>query len=495
MLEGRNFVLYTDHKPLTYAFVQRSDKCSPRQLRQLDFISQFTTDIRHVKGVENIPADTLSRTEAITCPMPINYQEMADAQFADSDLQRYLSDTTTSLKLQKYRIPNTTTELYCDTSSGKLRPFVPQALRKQVFDSLHNISHPGCRATAKLVADRFVWPKVKKDCQDWAKCCIPCQRSKIHLHTKAPVNNILVNNKRFSHVHLDLVGPLPISNNSTYCLTIVDRFTRWVEAEPLPNIEAETVAKAFFKIWIARFGAPEIITTDQGRQFESHLFRSLATLLGAKHIHTCAFHPQANGLLENWHRTFKASLKAYLTDRWTEVLPTVLLGLRTIFREDLKCTAADLVYGQTIRLPGEFFTPVSADFNSTEFIKTLKANMDKLRPTATRLQNHGRLFVPSDLSTCSHVFVRHDAVRAPLQPPYDGPFEVISRTEKLFKIRRNGKEIVVSIDRLKPSFTLTEEVHDPASSLLAEPNSPVAPTVTSRPKRTLHRPVCFASTC
>ncbi len=70
MIEARTFTLYTDHKPLTYAFRQKSDKGSPRQVRQLDYIGQFTTDIRHVKGVNNIPADLLSRIEAINCPTP-----------------------------------------------------------------------------------------------------------------------------------------------------------------------------------------------------------------------------------------------------------------------------------------------------------------------------------------------------------------------------------------------------------------------------------------
>ena len=64
-VEGRDFVIYTDHKPLTYAFNQNLDKCSLRQFRYLDNVGQFTTDIRHVKGIDNNIADTLSRIEAI----------------------------------------------------------------------------------------------------------------------------------------------------------------------------------------------------------------------------------------------------------------------------------------------------------------------------------------------------------------------------------------------------------------------------------------------
>ncbi|GBN95279.1 Retrovirus-related Pol polyprotein from transposon 17.6 [Araneus ventricosus] len=79
MVEGRSFILFTDHKPLTFAFRQKEDKCSPRQLRQLDLIGQFTTDIRHLKGTDNVVADALSRIHISTIGLPyaIDFQKMA----------------------------------------------------------------------------------------------------------------------------------------------------------------------------------------------------------------------------------------------------------------------------------------------------------------------------------------------------------------------------------------------------------------------------------
>ncbi|KAJ2948692.1 hypothetical protein O0L34_g7948 [Tuta absoluta] len=84
MLEARDFTIYTDHKPLIYAFHNRKENCSPRQFRHLDLIAQFSTDIRHISGKDNVVADTLSRVEEIT--QPILLDQLAAAQHSDPEL-------------------------------------------------------------------------------------------------------------------------------------------------------------------------------------------------------------------------------------------------------------------------------------------------------------------------------------------------------------------------------------------------------------------------
>ena len=90
------------------------------------------------------------------------------------------------------------------------------------------------------------------------------------------------------------------------------------------------------------------------------------SILGTTCCRTTSYHPQSNGLVERFHRQLKGALKAQLDVRsWTESLPMILYGIRTALKDDLHCTAAELVYGVSLCLPGEFFSPSSLSYQKT----------------------------------------------------------------------------------------------------------------------------------
>ena len=144
-LEGRTFHVITDHKPLTFAFNASPDRHSPRQCRHLDYISQFTTDLRHIRGVDNSVADALSRIEANalshnSTPV-IDFHLMAKAQLTDPELQHLLANPQiSSLQIIPHTLDTGSPLLFCDTSTGTPRPFVPEQLRKLVFTAFHSLT-------------------------------------------------------------------------------------------------------------------------------------------------------------------------------------------------------------------------------------------------------------------------------------------------------------------------------------------------------------------
>lgn len=458
ILEARAFTIFTDHKPLVFAFQQKNEKASPRQLRHLDYVGQFSTDIRHISGKDNIVADTLSRVNeisSITLSSSLDYELIARQQEEDEELKQ-LKTKKSGLKLLKIEFQNIL--LTCDVSTDIPRPYIPTTLRKNIFDQVHNLSHPGVKATVKLVKKSFVWPSLSKDVQIFCKSCIACQKTKVHKHNKTQFQQIQTPNERFEHVHIDLVGPLPYSDGFKYCLTCIDRFTRWPEAIPIPDMKAETVAKAFFLNWISRFGICIRLTTDQGAQFESQLFTELTKLLGTRKLRTTPYHPQGNGLVERWHRTLKNAIKCHANNQWTETLPTILLGLRSVLLENINASPAEMVYGTNLRLPYHFFEEPKANIKSDPdtFVERLKVIMGKLKPVPSSNHNNQTVFVHKDMNKCTHVFVRNDCVKKSLQSNYEGPFEVISKHPKYFSIKIKGKPKQISLDRLKPMFTTNE---------------------------------------
>ena len=442
LLDGRSFTIFTDHKPLLHLLTMRDP--SPRQQRQINFISQFSCKIQHIAGKENIIADCLSRCHAITHGTLFSAQQLLDNPPTTDEI---------SIFKDHYLLSD---GIHFDSSlSGTLRPILGQSLRKLAFTAIHNIHHPGSAASFELLKTHVIWPGMRKDVKNWVAECLDCQKFKIHKHTKPPLMHFPTGN-RFDTVHIDLVGPLPPSQGYTYLLTMIDRKTRWFEVVPVRNITAETIAKNFVQHWIARYGVPQSIISDRGAQFESDLFNSLARHLNIKHLRTTSYHPQTNGMLERFHRTLKTSLAILSTNyQWHTALPFVLMAWRNTPSKTTGCSPAQLLFGVSISLPNQL-----VDFNTEPTLAELAAARDHFLSIDSNplfSASHAyKPYIPKSFEHATHVWIRA-ITDSNFKPRYQGPFPLRSIKDNVARVEINGIEETINLARLKPAFGISSD--------------------------------------
>lgn len=181
-VEGRAFTIFTDHKPLTFVFASNAEQ-SPRQTRHLSYITEFSTDVRHIEGKNNVVADTLSRLSAVALPT-IDYHQLAEDQAKSKEVTAYKT-TTTELRLLDIPFGNST--VLCDVLTDKELPVVPPTWTKRIFETIHGLSHTGVKPTLRAVSSRFVWHGLKRDVRHWCQECQACQTSEIQRHIHSPL--------------------------------------------------------------------------------------------------------------------------------------------------------------------------------------------------------------------------------------------------------------------------------------------------------------------
>ncbi len=171
----------------------------------------------------------------------VDYAALAAHQAACPLTQRAASST--SLQIEKRVVGGV--ELLCNVSRGGVRPLVLLVDRAAVFAAFHELAHAGTRATKRLIAARVMWRGLNSDVAAWVKNCQQCERAEASRQHTAAVQPIAIPARRFTHIHVDIVGPLPAATcGSRYLFTVVDRSSRWLEALPMSEMAASSCADA-----------------------------------------------------------------------------------------------------------------------------------------------------------------------------------------------------------------------------------------------------------
>jgi len=205
------------------------------------------------------------------------------------------------------------TTLYCDTSTGTARPMVPAEWRRGVFSVTHSLTHMGPKATLRRVTKWYVWSEMSKQLTRWAQECHECQQSKTQRQIEPGVQDFKVPKKRFTVVHTDVVGPLPMSNGFKYVLTVIKKTTQCLVAQPMEDASAKSCAQAFIHGWQQHFGLPAEIVFNQGGTFTSELWEEFQKAMGSGHQAQLRIGlSPTSGMVERQHKDLKSALRCRL---------------------------------------------------------------------------------------------------------------------------------------------------------------------------------------
>ena len=486
---GNHITIFSDHLPLTKSFesntLQSNDPVAQRQLIE---IGMFTKEVKYLKGSQNLIADWLSRKtpEALIGEAyklekeeaKVNRVKEEEIDFgkmkkisaamevleidtistkAIAEEQRKCRDVDNcrkglhpkSLKFRDELINGT--EIFCEVSGSKIRPVLPEPFRLTILQSYHNVDHPGQRESQRRCASQYYWPVMKKEIKNYVRSCHACQSTKPSKLKEPQPGFFPVPQKRFSHIHIDVCGPLPPSRGYKYLLMVVDRTTRYVDAIPMIEASTNACADALLHSWVSRHGLSRHCTSDNGVEFVSAIWKRMQDKLGIKLHYTPLYSPQANGLCERQNSTIKTSLKAALIEMgekhkndWYDFLPWILLMKRTSYQKELDASPSMLVYGSNPAIPGDCLINPGEEMSGPD-LKELAKNLTKLdqaQPKQTSSSTNNPVEEPP--KSVTHVYIKEHGVKG-LEAQFRGPFPVISRPSRsTVKVRvgffANGEE-------------------------------------------------------
>ena len=350
----------------------------------------------------------------------------------------------------------------------------PQLLRAKLLTEFHDsrtAGHLGVKRTLMKLRQRVFWPKCKSDVQRWCLECRVCAQIKPGPGFRAKLHQIPVRNK-LDRIAIDILGELPETDNGNkYIVVVSDYFTKWTHAMAIPDQVAQTVADKIMIEFIAVFGVPTQLHTDQGRNFESHLFKQVCDLLGIHKTRTTPFHAQSDGQVERWNRTIQQMLKGFVNqnrDDWDEHLPYLCMAYRATPHECTGCTPNLMMFGQenNMALDVMMGPPPKAKPDvacPVEYVEWLRQTLngvyqyasDQLDRNAKRQKNYyDKKSKPTQYKVGSYVWRWYPpAARGKLSKGWTGPFRIMEIPTSIHCVIQKSADQPqhrVHIDTLKP---------------------------------------------
>uniref|UniRef100_A0A674CT74 Gypsy retrotransposon integrase-like protein 1 n=1 Tax=Salmo trutta TaxID=8032 RepID=A0A674CT74_SALTR len=275
---------------------------------------------------------------------------------------------------------------------------LPEKFRTIVLKSLHDDSgHLGFDKTYGLVRDRFYWPRMKMEVEDYCKSCARCVQRKTLPKIVAPLGH-MQSEGPMDLVCMDFLSIEPDSSNIENVLVITDHYTRYAQAFPTKDQKASTVAKVLWERFFIHYGLPKRMHSDQGRDFESRLIRELLNMLGVEKSRTTPYHPQGDPQPERFNRTLLnmlGTLDPTQKKKWSQYIGHLVHSYNCTRNEATGYSPYFLMFGREARLPVDICFGVSSDSSSErtylKYVSDMKKQLQaayKVAESTAGKQNH-----------------------------------------------------------------------------------------------------------
>jgi len=456
--------LFTDHKPLV-GYFKNSIPLSDRHTRWISLFNEFKVNILYDKGKNNHLADALSRLPSYNIHSIQNI-------FNNSNLISDSFPTPLVNYVKKNFCFIDGSLVYKDKKGKFLKVVEDDLLKSELINKAHLVGHEGVAKTLSRIQEAYYWPGMRNDVEKSIKTCLKCQ---CYRPSPVPKGTSTIPTKverPFARVGLDIIGPMPTTQNGNkFIIVLVDYFTKWIEASPLKNIEAKDVIN-FLKEVFSRHGVPEIIITDNGRQFIADVTKTMIDLYGSYVRFIAPRHPEANGLVENRNKEIEKILRHLCNQQsnWDDYLNATLWALRTTKSSVTGYSSFELLYGRKDLWPLSVVLPdiqkeeneTEEEYNMRRFLRHQKWVQEAIENIQyahsywlQRTKSANNLlhkYKPGDL-----VLIRY-INRKKLDPYFIGPFRVLksSKYNTLVLETLDTKEILernIHIKDVKPYFS------------------------------------------
>uniref|UniRef100_A0A0G4G1L4 Integrase catalytic domain-containing protein n=1 Tax=Chromera velia CCMP2878 TaxID=1169474 RepID=A0A0G4G1L4_9ALVE len=266
---------------------------------------------------------------------------------------------------------------------------VPRALRAEILADHHGhlcAGHGGIRSTLAKVTDKFFWPTVTADVENYVKSCETCQQRKDAFKKEHPMI-VPLSTKPLTHMAVDTIGPLPTSEGKRVIISVMDLASRFVVLIAVPNQKATTIARALLDNVFFVFGSPVTLLSDQGPSFLDPIVTAVSELVGTERVCTSTYNPKANGKLERMHRELKQTLSAYIAEHqkdWVRYLPVAAFLHNATRHAALGISPFEFLFGFPPRTPTKLSTDLqeSADIIPQDYVKVLSEIREENKKTA-----------------------------------------------------------------------------------------------------------------